>query len=369
MLAEVVSPTTHVPQDADPAKRAVVRLTHVRASTDPAGGAFADPPTDEAVAVTEIAWDEEDALAFALCVSVPEQPDLVVGRAWGNIVLADHGRTTAGEDLGSVPEPVLAYAPATACGPCDRPPPVPVAFRYRPTLQSAPLTHARPGPPRVLAEASTTAAVDADLAARSFGAALRDWLEARGVRFEHGPAVVRGGDDRWSVGDRTSFVLLRRSGSALQLIARPASAAATTLAAPRSALPAVAVTGMSPAGSEPWRARADLLASGGDAADLVVELEHDGSATLRFGDGVHGRRPDPGTAFAATYRVGNGRAGNVGAGAIAHVVTKTAGSSASTTRVPHPAGRTPKPRRPSAATRPRPSWSSSGPSPRTTTRA
>ena len=42
---------------------------------------------------------------------------------------------------------------------------------------------------------------------------------------------------------------------------------------------------------------------------------------LRFGDGVHGRRPETGTEFEATYRVGNGTAGNIGAGAIAHVAT------------------------------------------------
>jgi predicted phage baseplate assembly protein len=42
---------------------------------------------------------------------------------------------------------------------------------------------------------------------------------------------------------------------------------------------------------------------------------------LRFGDDVHGRRPETGTDFTATYRVGNGTAGNVGAGSIAHVAT------------------------------------------------
>ena len=57
------------------------------------------------VAVTEIAWDEADALPFPLCISVEEQPGLVVGEAWGNIVLADHGRTIAGEPLGAVPPP------------------------------------------------------------------------------------------------------------------------------------------------------------------------------------------------------------------------------------------------------------------------
>ena len=47
-------------------------------------------------------------------------------------------------------------------------------------------------------------------------------------------------------------------------------------------------------------------------------MEHDGTATLRFGDGTNGRRPETDTQFHATYRIGNGRAGNVGIGAIAH---------------------------------------------------
>src|SRR5262249_33234057 len=51
-----------------------------------------------------------------------------------------------------------------------------------------------------------------------------------------------------------------------------------------------------------------------------VEVDDGGGASLRFGDGEHGARPDTGTQFTATYRVGNGAAGNVGAEAIAHIV-------------------------------------------------
>jgi uncharacterized phage protein gp47/JayE len=328
VLAEVVSPTTAKAQDADPAKRAAVRLTHVTSSKDPAGGAFATPPTSVAVDVTEIAWDDVDALPFALCVSVIEHPGLAVAKAWGNIVLADHGRTIADEPLGVLPAPALDYAPAQACGPCDHPAPLPVAARYRPTLAGAPLTHAGPPATRVLAEAPTTAAVDADLAALSFGAALHDWLQARGVRFEAGSPVVRGADDGWSVSDGAGVALLTRDAGTLTLRARPQSATASTTDTPRAARPAITLAGTLLGPPERWDPQADLLASDGDAAEFVAEVEADGSATLRFGDGTHGRRPDEGTAFAATYRIGNGRAGNVGAGAIAHVAT-TAGAIAS----------------------------------------
>lgn len=69
-----------------------------------------------------------------------------------------------------------------------------------------------------------------------------------------------------------------------------------------------------------WRARRDLLGGNPDTRAFVVEVEADGAAALRFGDGTHGRRPRPGAALLARYRVGNGRAGEIGADALRHVV-------------------------------------------------
>ncbi|MBP2302794.1 putative baseplate assembly protein [Azospirillum picis] len=76
-----------------------------------------------------------------------------------------------------------------------------------------------------------------------------------------------------------------------------------------------------------WNVRRDLLASGGAANDLVVEVENDGRAFLRFGDGVNGRPPRPGEDLTARIRVGNGVAGNVGAEAIGHAVAAFGGIS------------------------------------------
>ncbi|MEO5577196.1 MAG: putative baseplate assembly protein [Gaiellaceae bacterium] len=332
VLAEVVGPITGQPEDADPARRAAVRLTHVVPSLDPSGGLFADPPTNASVVVTEIAWDKADALPFPLCISVEDQPGLVVGEAWGNVVLADHGRTIAGEFLGEVPEPVLSSVGEPACDPCERPEVQPVPARFRPTLASAPLTHARPAPTRVVAEGAITPALTIALQGLTFDAALHDWLEERGFSFEVGPAVVRGDDDVWSVSDGVTVALLRLDAvtGILNVLERPASAAATVAAAAdaadaRAARPAIELEGTLLAATEPWQPQADLLASDGGAAEFVVEVEHDGAATLRFGDGAHGRRPEQGTVFEATYRVGNGTAGNVGASAIAHVVTAQPG--------------------------------------------
>jgi hypothetical protein len=91
-----------------------------------------------------------------------------------------------------------------------------------------------------------------------------------------------------------------------------AGAASATAADVRAAVPAISLRG----GGESWSGRPDLLGSGRFATDFVVEMEEDRRAHLRFGDGVLGASPAAGTAFTTTYRLGNGRSGNVGAEAL-----------------------------------------------------
>jgi hypothetical protein len=69
-----------------------------------------------------------------------------------------------------------------------------------------------------------------------------------------------------------------------------------------------------------WTPKADLLESGPEDPSFVVEMDDDGNAHLRFGDGDLGRMPDAGTVFDAAYRLGNGVAGNVGAETITCIV-------------------------------------------------
>lgn len=73
--------------------------------------------------------------------------------------------------------------------------------------------------------------------------------------------------------------------------------------------------------SERWKPQRDLLNSGVDKREYVVEVESDGTAYLRFGDDQFGARPKPDIQFEATYRVGNGKSGNVGAEALRHIVS------------------------------------------------
>ena len=76
---------------------------------------------------------------------------------------------------------------------------------------------------------------------------------------------------------------------------------------------------------ESWLPQPDLLQSEPFDPYFVVETEDDGAATLRFGDNVLGRTPSQGSTPVATYRIGNGSAGNVGAEAIAYVVSTQKG--------------------------------------------
>ena len=70
-----------------------------------------------------------------------------------------------------------------------------------------------------------------------------------------------------------------------------------------------------------WTVRRDLLDSDRFACDFTVDVETDGSASLRFGDGQLGRQPVPGMVFHADYRLGNGASCNIGAEALAHIVS------------------------------------------------
>lgn len=87
----------------------------------------------------------------------------------------------------------------------------------------------------------------------------------------------------------------------------------------RAARPAIALIATFSTGLELWTPVPDLLDSPPFAQHFVAEVDNDGRAQLRFGDGEYGREVAGATKFEAVYRVGNGVAGNIGAGALAHV--------------------------------------------------
>lgn len=123
----------------------------------------------------------------------------------------------------------------------------------------------------------------------------------------------------------------------------PTAPAVAALRVPqRGIVPSIHLVSTLGADSAVWLPRRDLLASAADATELVVEIESDGRASLRFGDDEHGARPDSGTAFTATYRVGNGVAGNVGAEALRHIASPHAEIVAVRNPLPARGGREPE---------------------------
>jgi hypothetical protein len=92
----------------------------------------------------------------------------------------------------------------------------------------------------------------------------------------------------------------------------------------RKTKPAIALLIDFPGGSRQlWEPVPDLLGSPESEPHFTMEVDNDGRPTVRFGDDEYGKRPVGATAFTAVYRIGNGRAGNVGAEALAHAVQPT----------------------------------------------
>jgi len=117
-------------------------------------------------------------------------------------------------------------------------------------------------------------------------------------------------------------------------------AAVTIAQNPRAAAPTIVLT---EGDGARWTAQPDLLSSDRFARDFVVEMDDDGRALLRFGDGVQGRRPLPGLSLMATYRLGNGPTGNVGAGTIRRAATALPGIVAVSNPLPAAGGAAPEP--------------------------
>ena len=267
IFQEMVGPLTGRAEDADRTHRHAVRLTGVQAFDGVSP--LVDPLDD--TEITAISWHAGDALPFPLCLSAQTSPEHGaefiddVSLALGNVLLVDHGRTLADEPIGTVPEPLLYFPADKDADHCNPQTPVAVPPRFRPRLGKAPLTHA--GTVRKVIEESGSRRVE---------------------RLFFDPQAAATEAFRWQTAD---------------------------------VMPQVSLVCDDDGQVENWAARGDLLNSGSGDHHFVAEVEQDGSARLRFGDDVHGERPNAGTTFSATYRVGNGTAGNVGAEAIAHVVT------------------------------------------------
>jgi hypothetical protein len=312
IFEEVMGARTGDPADADPQHRHAVMLTRVQEGMDPV----------TCTAVLEIEWGPEDALPFALCISAVGQPpecrDLTdVSIARGNVILGDHGRVVPDEVLGTVPvTTTLVPCEDAACGAGV----TYAAGRFRPQLREQPVTFRVPLPAR-----------------RSAHAVMRP-PDPRGAR----PQILLGNIPLAPGGSVTLFKAADLSATE-GLVARLRDKTDAVAQALRELLSEQTIAlleqeddedGLSTALRaalvadmrrllEPWSPRPDLLSSHSQDRHYVVEVDDEGAAHLRFGDGDLGSRPPANATFIADYRVGNGPAGDVGAETITRIVFGT----------------------------------------------
>jgi hypothetical protein len=160
IFQEMVGPQTGIEADADVRHRCAVRLTRIT-TRDAAGNLLVDPlfekgnghpitsTAQQPTPVTEIQWSADDALSFPVCISSTfldsEQKERTlanVSAVFGNVVLADHGVTLDGIDLGTVPRPSLFYPAGAEADRCRPVAPDAVPVRYRPVVPGRPISQA-----------------------------------------------------------------------------------------------------------------------------------------------------------------------------------------------------------------------------------
>ena len=276
LFEEKRGPATGSTRDADSTHRHIVRLTSVECfSSDDRTKPLTDPLTG--VRITEVTWAKEDALPFPLCVSATTDEkhdskfigDISVAR--GNFVLCDHGMTLADkEPLGIAPPSVLEYRQASSGLRCLPKKPDFVQPRFYPKLAKGPLT-----------------------------------IAGRVEKVNRLPGDL----EKWTAFDSATSAMAAMHWNV------------------QDAMPELTLESLLVQKPEDWRPVRDLLNSEANDHHCVAEAETDGTTSVRFGDDQFGKRPQAGSAFTALYRVGNGRAGNVGAETIVHVVSTVDGIS------------------------------------------
>jgi hypothetical protein len=330
IFEEVTGPRTGNTTDADPAHRQAVRLTRVTPGIDPlyhpSDPSFGQP-------IVEIEWAPQDALTFPLCISAQAPPpdcscreDISVAR--GNVILVDHG-AGGSETVGIVPTQSTTEHCPTKCKPGE----TEILPRlFRPTLHGIPLTFRQPIPPGVCS------------AAEMLVQDPRQALPA--IQLQSIPGAPECIPDSTppcqipplfafeDLDDPTALALTLKADKDANtqfLLAKLQAATQKLLAAwdgssplPQ-ALRGALIADLTPL-LESWTPLRDLLESGPDDRNFVAEMDNDGRAHLRFGDGELGRAPDAGMDFAASRRLGNGPSGNVGAETITHLVFRMAAS-------------------------------------------
>jgi len=324
IFEEVIGPKTGNPADADPTHRQAVRLTRVTPAVDPLYHP-SDPKFGQPL--VEIEWAPEDALTFPLCISAQAPPpdcfckeNISVAR--GNVILVDNG-STGSERTGIVPTQSVTEHCPTKCKPGE----VEVLpGLFRPTLQALPLSFRQPIPPGACSAAEMIAQDPRQalpvISLRSIQPAPECALDAAPPCQIPPLFAFEDFDDptalamslKHTADENAQFLIAQLTAATRQLLAAWDGSGPLP-----GALRAALITDLT-ALLGIWTPLRDLLESGPDDNNFVVEMDNDGYAHLRFGDDNLGQMPQAGTAFEAHRRVGNGPSGNVGAETITYLV-------------------------------------------------
>lgn len=308
IFEENLNPETGQPQGIDLTHRHAVRLTKVRPGEDPL--IFEEVKTEEhenspkrTQRILEVEWAIEDAIPFQLCISKRINgklySDITIAR--GNVVLVDHGRTRPDNPL--LPNNNLEKEKAEASqdpkyldeGKLNQ---VSAVNRYRPQLRYGSLTHQRYVPNQT----GKWVLFDSDKPARD----ALGWL-AQDLY------------SNLSAKEYNVYSKLATKEYKAEELAREALDQKRRFIKPSITLKEYNAQEFL------WEYQSDLLNSDRFDRHFVVETEEDGRAYLRFGDDALGKRPEVDTYFEVTYRTGNGTVGNIGADAIAHIITDVEG--------------------------------------------
>ncbi|MDJ0729232.1 MAG: putative baseplate assembly protein [Crocosphaera sp.] len=301
ILEEKLNPDTGQPTGVDLSHRHAIRLLKVTPKEDPLIPEETEDKTrKQKQRLVEIQWYPEDALPFQLCISKRIEGKLYneMAIAEGNVVLVDHGRTRTrkepitadnletAKETASVDSKILDEQHFNK---------VPSLTRYRPHLKYGPLTQQS----YTRNQQGEWVLVDPKQPARE----ALGWL-AKGID----PSSPSQQDNLASP--------LATKDYPVQEVAREALAQKRRFLRPSIALKEYSTQEFT------WIYQPDLLNSDRFDRHFMVETEEDGRAYLRFGDDFLGKRPEVGTYLQVTYRTGNGTQGNVGAEAIAHIITE-----------------------------------------------
>ncbi|MEM8674584.1 MAG: putative baseplate assembly protein [Cyanobacteria bacterium P01_G01_bin.67] len=214
--------------------------------------------------IVEIEWAKEDALPFPICISAVSQESCKliedISLARGNVVLVDHGLTITKEYLGKVKKKEIQSSTFQCEGESQFSDYIEEPEQFKPILPRGPLTFAEPLPFQQISN-------------------------------------FRG---------KISSLLHQDTHHTL----------------PQIKLSGKKRLNLEMEGNDWWNPKYDLIYSDESDRNFVVEIDDRNQAYLRFGNGKLGQLPAVGLSFDATYRIGNGPSGNVGAETIKYVKYK-----------------------------------------------